>query len=78
MIDVAICDDEKIIRERITDLIDKQETGCRIHNFASGNELLAAGKNYDMIFRDIQMKGRNGIETARAIREYDRKPLLSL
>ena len=29
-----------------------------------------------MIFLDIQMEGRNGIETARAIRECDRKVVI--
>ena len=76
MIDIAICDDEKIIRERITDLINKQGADCRIDNFGAGNELLEAGKHFDMIFLDIQMEGRNGIETARAIREYDRKAVI--
>lgn len=76
MIDIAICDDEKIIRERITDLINNQGADCHIENFGAGDELLAAGKHFDMIFLDIQMEGRNGIETARAIREYDRKAVI--
>ena len=76
MIDIAICDDEKVIRERITDLINKQGADCHIDNFGAGNELLAAGKHFDMIFLDIQMEGKNGIETARAIREYDRKAVI--
>lgn len=74
--DIAVCDDEKIIRERITDLINKQGVGCHIEDFKTGNELLAAGKHFDMIFLDIQMEGKNGIETARAIREYDRKAVI--
>ena len=76
MIDIAICDDEKIIRERITELVEKQGADCHIENFGAGNELLAAGKHFDMIFLDIQMEGKNGIETARAIREYDRKAVI--
>ena len=76
MIDIAICDDEKIIRERIADLINKQEADCHIENFGAGNELLVAGKHFDMIFLDIQMEGRNGIETARAIRGYDSKAVI--
>ena len=61
MIEIAICDDEKIVRERIADLINKQGADCRIDNFGTGNELLTAGKQFDMIFLDIQMEGRNGI-----------------
>ena len=76
MIEIAICDDKKIVRERIADLINKQGADCRIDDFGTGNELLTAGKQFDMIFLDIQMEGRNGIETARAIREYDRKAVI--
>ena len=76
MIDIAICDDEKVIRERITDLINRQGANYHIENFGAGNELLAAGKHFDMIFLDIRMEGMSGIETARAIREYDRKSVI--
>ena len=76
MIEIAICDDETIVRERIADLINKQGADCRIDNFGTGNELLTAEKHFDMIFLDIQMDGKSGIETARAIREYDRKAVL--
>ena len=76
MIEIAICDDEKIVRERIADLINKQGADCRIDDFGTGDELLTAGKQFNMIFLDIQMEGRNGIDTARAIREYDRKAVI--
>ena len=76
LITIAICDDEKIIRERITDLISEQGADCHIDHFAAGNELLATGKQYDLIFLDIQMEGKNGIETARAIRGYDRQAVI--
>ena len=76
MIEIAICDDEKIIIERITDLIKKQNTDCHIESFRTGNELLAGKKRFDMIFLDIQMDGLNGIETAKAVREYDRKAVI--
>ena len=76
MIDIAICDDEKIVKERIVSLIEKQQEDSHIDGFTSGEELLAAGKHFDMIFLDIQMEGMSGIETARAIREYDRKAVI--
>ena len=76
MIEIAICDDEKIIREQITGLIERQKADCRIEGFATGKELLAAKKHFDLIFLDIQMEGMNGIETARVIREQDRLAVL--
>lgn len=71
MMKIAVCDDEKIIREQIVRLIEKQGADCQIEQFATGDELLAEKQCYDMIFLDIQMEGTNGIETARAIRQYD-------
>ena len=76
LIEIAVCDDEKIVRERIISLIEKQHADCHIDSFEAGKELLADRKHFDIIFLDIQMEGMNGIETARAIREYDRKAVL--
>ncbi len=76
MIEIAICDDEKRIIERIEDLIKKQNTDCHIESFQTGNELLADQKRFDLIFLDIQMDGINGMETAKAVREYDRKTVI--
>lgn len=74
--EVAICDDEKNIIERIAGLIKKQNTDCHIDSFQAGNELLAEKRHFDIIFLDIQMEGINGIETAKAVREYDRKAVI--
>lgn len=76
MIEIAICDDEEIIIERIADLIKKQNMDCHIESFQAGNELLAAKRRFDLIFLDIQMDGINGMETAKAVREYDRKAVI--
>ena len=69
MITIAIVDDEKIIREQIEGLIKERTKDCLIDGFASGDELLSAGKQYDIVFLDIQMRGKNGIDTARLLRE---------
>jgi len=72
---IAICDDEKEIREQV-----KGRIGCcpgyEIVTYATGEELLAEGKRFDIVFLDIQMPGKNGIETARAIRAFDREAVL--
>ncbi len=67
-ISVAVCDDEKIIREYILRLIKTRHEQCRVDLFPSGDSLLAAQKEYDIYFLDIQMPGLNGLETAEAIR----------
>ena len=69
MISIAVVDDEKIIREQIKNLIKLSTKECDIDVYATGEELLMSRKEYDVIFLDIQMDGRNGIETARILRQ---------
>ena len=73
---IAICDDEKNIRELIGDKVTKQYPEAEIIFFSSGEELLLADKNIDLLFLDIQMSGRNGMDTARELRKKDKKVIL--
>ena len=66
--EIAVVDDEKVIREHICALIEEQQPGSRIEAYATGEGLLASGKQFDIVFLDIQMEGMNGIETARNLR----------
>ncbi len=55
-----------------------QQTALSCEYFGSGDALLehfAPGK-YEMVFLDICMEGTNGIETARALREADKRLLI--
>ena len=67
--DIAVVDDEKAIREHICGLVEEQQPESRIETYATGEELLASGKRFDIVFLDIQMEGMNGIEAARGLRE---------
>ena len=67
--EVAIVDDEKVIREQIKKLAVKYESDCNVKDYETGEELLAEGKKFEVVFLDIQMEGMNGIDTARALRE---------
>ena len=62
-------DDEKAIREHICGMVEEQQPESRIEAYATGGELLASGKRFDIVFLDIQMEGMNGIEAARSLRE---------
>lgn len=73
---IAICDDEKTIREQINELIENEEPGICAEFYATGDELLAGRKQFDIVFLDIQMNGLNGIETARALRERNEDTIL--
>lgn len=76
---IAVCDDEKILREQLQELLWNQEMSCKIESvdsYETGSGLLAARKRYDIIFLDIQMEGMNGIETARMLRKRNEEAVL--
>lgn len=73
---IAICDDEEAIREQIKELVIKEKPGVCTELYETGDGLLAAGKQFDMVFLDIQMEGTDGIGTARKLRERDEDTIL--
>ena len=68
---IAICDDEKNIRELIENKVIRQYPKAEIVFFSSGEELLLSDMHIDILFLDIQMSGRDGMETARELRKLD-------
>ena len=73
---IAICDDEKNIRELIGDKVKTQFPEAEIDFYSSGDELLLSDKSMDILFLDIQMSGRNGMETARELRKIDKRTII--
>lgn len=61
---IAICDDQKIYREDILMHCKRAlpEGGNIYKSFASGEELLASGDEFDFLFLDIEMTGMDGIQ----------------
>ena len=74
--DIAVVDDEKVIREHIREMIENQKPDCNVACFSSGEELLTAAKPFEIIFLDIQMDGMNGIEAAKEVREKNAGTIL--
>ena len=83
---IAICDDElnqiKIVSDYLTRFSITTDTEFQIERFTSGNELLKKYYNekspFDILFLDMEMPGRNGIETAEEIRRIpDRNVLIA-
>lgn len=70
---IAICDDSGETRLEISRLVKKQQERAEIDFFVSGEELLSADTEYDIIFLDIAMKKLSGIETAKRLRESSEK-----
>ena len=76
MVSVAICDDLKSEREalkgRIKQFSEENDVVFRIDEYSSGEELLKRfGRQYDLIFLDIEMDGMDGLSTAWRIRQTD-------
>lgn len=69
LMEIAIVDDEKIICDEIKKRIAEIEPCCSADGYANGESLLLADKVYDIVFLDIQLEGRNGIDTAKELRQ---------
>lgn len=73
---IGICDDQKEIREILTDKVKKYYPAEDIAAYSSGEELLAARKLPDILFLDVQMPEKDGMETARELRKRDRQMII--
>ncbi|MCI8363646.1 MAG: response regulator transcription factor [Eubacterium sp.] len=80
MIRIGICDDERYMSDRIRAMVSRffhpQNIEIIILQFSSGEELLKFNKKIDILFLDIQMKGIDGMETARKLRRRKFKGFL--
>lgn len=73
---IAICDDEKEIRDILSRKIKKICSGAEIILYQSGKELLLADTQPDLCLLDIQMSEPNGMETAKEFRKTNKKAIL--
>lgn len=78
MLNIYLCDDNKVVLEKYKELLlqiaQQYHILVTILTFTSGEQLLFsledAPDNADIIYLDILMGGKNGIETAKKLREY--------
>lgn len=80
MIRIGICDDEKYMSNKIRAMVSgffrERNIEILILQFSGGEELLEYDKQIDILFLDIQMKGIDGVETARKLRRRNFKGFL--
>ena len=81
MIKFAICDDEPFMVEELSQYISKymeerQSPAYEVECYSSGRSLLESGRDFDIIFLDIQMEQPDGMETARRLRQRGSQSLL--
>lgn len=63
---IAICDDDKRAADKLMDILHQYPNPLeKIDVYFSGEEFLKQTETYDLLFLDIDMKGMDGIETAR-------------
>lgn len=73
---IAVCDDEKTIRESLGDKIKKLYPQAELKFYETGEELLAGEFQPDILFLDIQMPGKDGMRTARDLREKSKSTII--
>ena len=73
---IAVCDDEKEIRELFAEKIGKLYRGAELSLYQSGEELLLSEKEPDILLLDIQLPGKNGMETAKELRKRNKKTII--
>lgn len=73
---IAVCDDEKLIRDTIAERIKKVYPFYEILKYKNGEKLLEDTIESDIVFLDIQMDGMDGIETAKCLRKRNKKIIL--
>ena len=83
LMNIAICDDEKIFIERINDGITgyfrKNDMDYTVTSFTSGEDFIALGENvleFNLVFLDICMENSNGLEVAKFIRQQSKDILI--
>lgn len=81
MIKFAICDDEPMMAQDLSDLLadymgENSPLPFSVSSFSSGRTLLESGGRFDVIFLDIQMEHPDGMETARLLRRRQERSLL--
>lgn len=81
-INIAICDDERIISNEISELVKtefkKEEIEVKISVFEKGEEILNINNihYFDVIFLDIELKTTNGLEIANKLRDLSYNNLI--
>lgn len=73
---IAVCDDEKEIRNMFAEKIRKWYPKADLLLYQSGEELLLSDRQPDILLLDISMPEKNGMEVAKELRKNNKETLL--
>lgn len=73
---LAICDDEKRIRDIIAESVKEVSEKIEIELYADAKGILSASFDSDILFLDIQMPGIDGMGAARMLRSSGKKTVI--
>lgn len=73
---IAICDDEQEISNMLEEKVKRLYPKSNVLLYSSGEELLLSEDYPDIVLLDIQMIGKNGMETAREFRKNHKNTIL--
>lgn len=73
---IAICDDETSMGQILEEKVKKLLPDAVVEKYLSGDDLISSGFKPDILFLDIQMPGKDGMETARIVRQNNKDMIL--
>lgn len=73
---IAICDDEKPIRDYIEKCVREVNPDVLIMQYSDASDMVSASFDADILFLDIQMPGMDGMKAARILRTTGNKTII--